>query len=207
MNTYTKEKFSLGQISALAALILGSLILAFAWAPSTVHADSATDQYTEPQTPTKPPTDNSGGNGGDNSGGAGASDTGSGGSDSTYVAPDTDTDTGTSSGGTGGSSGDQSDDGKKDGKSKDDKDKKSKSDDKDSKDSDAAAALSGSDGGDGGGGSSLPLIIALVIGIPALAVGGWYLYRRYGPQDEEARERLRHLVKPGGRPSRPPEKP
>ena len=65
---------------------------------------------------------------------------------------------------------------------------------------DEAGAIATSGGDDGG--SALPWIIAILVGVPLLAGGGYYLWRRYQTPDDETRETLKAAlggksVKPG----------
>jgi hypothetical protein len=207
---------------ALSAIVLSALAFTLLAAPATVLADSAAGQYTEPILPEKPPVSNGGdkqpggasgspngdnSNGSDNDSGGSSGDQGSAGSGSSGGASGSGTPSGDDSGGAAGGSG-QDDDGS---------------------DQNGGAGGSGSSGGDGNstganpsgesarnalgddsGGSTLWLIAALLVGVPLLVGGGWYLLSRRDSQegDDETRDRLRAAV--GGtrersrqRPTRP----
>lgn len=183
----------------LAASILGLLFLASALAPGTVLSSAAANVYTEeppPPTPTNNNNGNNNGNGGtqtgsgnNNGGGTGDSDSDDSGTGTSYDSGDD----GTSTGGSGsGDSGDSSD--KKDEKKSDDKRDRTKAEsDSDSSDSAAAATTSGDDG-DSGGGSALPWIIAILVGVPLIGGGAWYLWQRYRGDDDETREKLKSAL-------------
>jgi hypothetical protein len=203
MNAPATSSASARHLLCLAASILGLMVLTFSVEPGTVLASSATDVYTEePPPPTPGKNDNNvnnanNGNGGSsgnqNSGGdsdsgsgdssGGSTDTSSSGSgDSTgsgsdtptqtqqfsngQYNPATDSDTSGSTGATGSSDNSESDDS-----------------------TITATPASGGDDGSGGG-SALPLIIALLIGVPLIAGGGYYAWTRYRVRDED-RDRLK----------------
>ena len=169
------------------------MVLAFGVAPGTVLASSPTDVYTEePPPPTPKPTDNGNNNG--NGSGNQSGNTGSGSSDDDAGYVDTGSDTGyddnsTSTGGDKPVSNEDKPDKKK-------ANGKNARQDKKSEDSTVAASPAGSDS-DGGGGSSLPLIIAILIGVPLIGAGAWYLWRRYQSPDEETRDKLKSAVNGG----------
>jgi hypothetical protein len=190
------------RLLCLAASILGLLVLAFGVAPGTVLASSATDIYTEEPPPATPTTNNGGNNGGtsNNGGNSNSGGNSSAGSD----------DSGSDYSGTGDGSG-SGDDKYKTGKKYSnggynpatDSDEKSgkKAGDDDSDDSTInAATAGGDDGDDDGGGSALPLIIAILIGVPLIGAGGYYGWTRYRSGDDETKDRLKSALK-GGKPT------
>jgi len=176
------------------------MVLAFGVAPGTVLASSATDVYTEeppPPTPNKTGGNNNGnsGNGSSNSGDSGSS--GSTGS-STGSSGSSGTDDGSGSSGSDGN-------GKKKLKkysngtynpaTDGDKDKAG-ADTDDSDDSTISAAPAS--GGDDDGGSALPWIIAIVIGVPLIGGGAYYLWKRYQTPDDETRDKLKSALGKAG---------
>ncbi|MBN8868951.1 MAG: hypothetical protein J0H66_03615 [Solirubrobacterales bacterium] len=186
------------RLLCLAASILGLMVLAFGVAPGTVLASSASDIYTEDPGPATPNTNNGGNNGGaSNNGGkpnsgenvsTGSEDPGSG-----YY------DDGSSSGDDQGTSGEKQAKRKhKQADSKDKRGKKARGDDSD--DTAVAATAAGGDDGDGGGGSALPVIIAILIGVPLIGAGGYYGWTRYRAGDDETKDRLKTALK-GGKPT------
>ena len=211
MNAYPNVYFSARRALCLAASILGLLFLAWGVAPGTVLASSATDVYTEeppPPTPVKNHNgnQNNGGNqnnsgnqsGGNDSSGSGSSDYGSSGS------------SGSGDSSTGGSS---SDDGSANQKQYSkggynpatDSDKsgdkaKAGTGSNSEDDSTASATPAGGNDSDGGGGSALPLILAILIGVPLIAGGAYYAWVRYRVKDDETKDRLKSALD-GGKPS------
>jgi hypothetical protein len=203
MNAQAIHTFSARQLLCLAASILGLMFLAYGVAPGTVLASSATDVYTEEPPPPTPTNNGNNNNGGNKSNGNTDSNdsTGSSSDGSDYSGGSSDTD----------SSGSTSDDGStekpklkqfSDGNynpatDSDKKDKSAKKEDSKSDDSTAAVPTSG-DGDDGDGGSSLPLIIAILIGVPLIGVGGYYAWARYRSRgDDETRDRLKSALSGG----------
>ncbi len=174
----------------LAASILGLMVLAFAVAPGTVLASTG-GVYKEERPPATPPkkeggkknaaNENGGGNGnssnpgssdGDGSGaGSSGSDDGSGSGQSTKSKKYSDGKYNPATDSKKGKAG-------KDGQGEDD-------------DSVVAAAPAS---GDDDGGSAWPLIIAIVIGVPLLGAGGYFLWKRYRGPDEETREQLKTAI-------------
>ena len=178
----------------LLAAVFGLLFLASALAPVTLPASAVANVYTE-EPPPPTPTDNNGnnGNGGSKSGGndTPVSNTGSDGDSG---------DSGSTGGGSGGSSDSNSGSGKpskqySDGQydpatDSDKADKNAKSDDSD--ESTISAAPASGDGDDGG--SSLPLILAIIIGVPLIAGGGYLLWRHFRGSDDETRDKLKSAL-------------
>jgi hypothetical protein len=193
------ESATARRLLCLAASIFGLLVLAFGVAPGTVLASSATDIYTEEPPPATPNTNNGGNNGGtsNNGGNSNSGDKGSAGTD--------DSGSGYSDTGDGSGSGD---DKYKTGKKYSnggynpatDSDKKSgkKAGNDDSDDSTINATTAGGDDSDDGGGSALPLIIAILIGVPLIGAGGYYGWTRYRGGDDETKDRLKSALKGGG---------
>jgi hypothetical protein len=192
------------RLLCLAASILGLLVLTFGVAPGTVLASSATDIYTEEPPPVTPNTNNGGNNGGTNNNGGNSnsgnngSSTGNDDSDSDYSGSGDDTGTGSgddkyksgkkySNGGYNPATDSDEKSGKKAGKD-------------DSDDSTINAATAGGDDNDDGGGSALPLIIAILIGVPLIGAGGYYGWTRYRSGDDETKDRLKSALK-GGKPT------
>ncbi len=182
----------------LLASVFGLLFLASALAPVTLPASAVANVYTE-EPPPPTPTDNNGngGNGGSKSGGndTPVSNSGSDGSDGSG-------DSGSTGSGSGGSSDSnagsgkpskQYSDGQYDPATDSDNDKAEKnvkSDDSD--ESTISAAPASGDGDDGG--SSLPLILAIIIGVPLIAGGGYLLWRHFRGSDDETRDRLKSAL-------------
>ena len=198
------------RLLAVGALVFAALMLALSATTATVLADSAAEQYTEPQLPQKPPqTDRSNtGNGSSNqpSGQTGGNgDAGSGSSDPGVPGSSiTQSDDGGSAAvpdepqGSGNGAADRGDDSRKS-KGGENKSKggenKSKGGENSSKERESEAALFGT-GGDDDGGSGIWLFVALLLGVPLLAGGGYYLFRRYGhgQGDDETRARVRDAL-------------
>lgn len=193
MNAQAMHMASARHLLCLAASILGLMVLAFGVAPGTVLASSTTDVYTEEPPPPTPKPNNNGNNNGNGSGNNQTGNSGDGNSDDGSGYVDTGSDPGyddtTSTGG----------DKPVSNKDKSDK-KKAKNQkagqDKNSEDSTVAASPAGGDS-DGGGGSALPLIIAILIGVPLIGAGAWYLWRRFQSPDDETREKLKSAVSGG----------
>ena len=200
MNAPAPHTASARHLLCLAASILGLMVLAFGVAPGTVLASSATDIYTEEPPPPTPSNNGNGGNGGNN--GTGGSQ-GNGGNGGNASSGDTGSDSsdGSGSGYTGSGSGSGSDDtpdkqkkfsdGNYNPATDSDKDKPAKKAEADEDSDDSTISAAPASGDDGGGGSALPWIIALVIGIPLIGGGGYYLWQRYRSPDDETREQLK----------------
>lgn len=184
MNARMTDFASARNLLCLAASILGLMALAFAVAPGTVLASTGGVYKEEPPPPAPPKkegdkkkvADNNGDDSGNppNAGGGSGSDPGSPGGDD------------------GSGSGQNSkpkkySNGKYDPATDSDKNKAGKAEDDDS--TIAAAPASGDDGG-----SAWPLIIAIVIGVPLLGAGGYFLWKRYRGPDEETREQLKAAI-------------
>lgn len=188
------------RLLCLAASILGLMVLAFGVAPSTVLASSASDIYTEDPGPATPNTNNGGNNGGasNNGGQSSSDDNGSTGSDDTGSGY---TDDGSGTGDDQYGSGEtQNKSGHKPKADSNDKRGKKKARSDDSDDTAVAATAGGGDDGDGGGGSALPVIIAILIGVPLIGAGGYYAWTRYRAGDDETKDRLKTALK-GGKPT------
>ncbi len=181
---------------ALLAAVFGLLFLASALAPVTLPASAVANVYTE-EPPPPTPTDNGGGNGNGN-GGTNTSD------NDTPVSSDGSgggSDSGSTGGGSGGSdsgsgSGNPSkqySNGQYDPATDSDKEKAEQDARNGEPDETTISAAPASDD-DGDGGSSLPLILAIIIGVPLIAGGGYLLWKRFRGSDDETREKLKSAV-------------
>ena len=178
---------------SLVVLLFSTTALGFAALPGTVLADSAAEQYIEPQLPEVEERDIAEGeasgstrsDGGSSAAGAGASD----GTQGTGSQAATD--------GQGGSVGEVSSGAEGEpgsGEENQGRNGQSTGSDRESgeqESEDSAAALFSSDGG----GPGLGLIVALFVLFPLIAAGGYFALRRYRRvRDEPTRSRLRTAV-------------
>lgn len=200
MGSYSKLTYLSGRRRRASSLvILAVAFFVLAAAPGAALADSAAEQYIEPQIPTVP-SDKDGSKDRDRSSGNAARDPGNGPNSSD---PLTSKPSGTRAGsGVAGADGGPDRPAGKSGKRDPNKSGKAQGGGNDSDnspsdgdaDEDAAAAvLSGAGGGSGG--SSLELLLGLLVLAPLVAAGGYYLWQRY-PRgvDEETSARLRKAV-------------
>ena len=179
-------------------MTLAAVALLFAATPGTALADSAAEQYTEPQIPTVPSDDNRSGEPGSNQAGTGSGGPGSvDGSTGAATGPSSDLDppadsapspdSDPSADSTPSPDSDPSTDGGADevGADKSAEDREA-----------AAAALSGIGGGGGGSaGSGFELIIGLILLLPLILGGSYILWRQYGDGDDETRAQLQAILK------------
>lgn len=193
----------------LLAAVFGLMFLASALAPGTLPASAVANVYTEeppPQAP-KPDRNQTGNNGGQTGGGDGNSGGGGGTSSSGGGGDSAGGSSGTGGSGTDGSGSNaqpnrQYSDGNYNpavsGQDRNRTGATGADDESDAEDEAGAIATSGGDDG----GSALPWIIAILVGVPLVAGGGYYLWRRYQTPDDETREKLKAAlggksVKPG----------
>jgi hypothetical protein len=217
ISTKRRDQDAAKHFLAVVALVVAALMLAFSATPATVLADSAAEQYTEPQLPQTPPdqtgtnsgnsngaSNQSGGNGGGGNGGGGNGG-GSASSEGAAGAPGGPNSSFTESGGAGSAAvpggPDEPGSGATDQSEGADESKggAGASEKRESNESEATqeseATLFGPGGSDDGG-PTLWLIAALVLGIPLLVGGGYYLFRRYGRGrgDVQTQARVRDAV-------------
>ncbi len=195
MNALATPRNSAKRGLYLAAAMLGILVLAFGVAPGTVLASSATDVYTEPDVPPTPTKNdkgdknknggkgkkNSGKNksGGSNNSGNDSSGTGSNGSGYSY-------DPGTgSTGDTPVSQGTGQNGSVNNSQGTGNVDQTDPTETTDTGDtSDETIAVTPAGGDSGGGGSALPMIIAILVGIPLIGGIAYYGWCRYRSRDD-----------------------
>lgn len=168
--------------------------LAFALAPGTVLA-STSGVYTEEELPPGPGPGKNGGNGGN---GGGKDKSGNGGSQNNNGAggggSNTGSDGGNADGGTDAPA-KQYSNGQYNPATAGKENTTGKQDQVDSADDDSTVSVAPASGGGGDdGGSALPLIIAIVIGVPLLGTGGYFLWKRYRGSDDETREKLKSAL-------------
>ena len=177
---------------SLVVLLFSTTALGFAALPGTVLADSAAEQYIEPQLPEVEERDTAEGeasgstrsDGGSSAAGAGASD-GTQGTGSQAAAD--------GQGGSAGevSSGAEGEPGSGENQGRNGQSTGSDRESGEQESEDSAAALFSSDGG----GPGLGLIVALFVLFPLIAAGGYFALRRYRRvRDEPTRSRLRTAV-------------
>lgn len=197
MDSPTTSYAAMRKLLCLTASILGLVGLAFAVAPGTVLASTGGVYAEEEVPPTPPKKENNGRNNGNNTGNGNNANQGNETGNSGYSGSGSSGESGDSGSEPPVSQGDSSS-GKKSKKYSSGKynpatdSKKNKASDDQNDDESVVAAAPAS--GDGGGGSAWPLIIAIVIGVPLIAGGGYLMWQRFRGPDDETRDKLKSAI-------------